>query len=80
MPAHPERALAAAARALTWEAVPPETKASIRRLFLDWVGSALAGAPSDTVRMLERVVEGQGDSGAHAVRWRRRRPRAQQPS
>jgi 2-methylcitrate dehydratase PrpD len=54
--------LAAAARALDWEAVPPETKAGIRRLFLDWVGSALAGAPSDSARILELVVGGESDS------------------
>ena len=60
--AHPERVLAAAARALHWETLPPETRASIQRLFLDWVGSALAGAPSDSVRMIERVVGGQGVS------------------
>lgn len=59
---HPERALAAAACALNWQTVPPETKATIQRLFLDWVGSALAGAPSDSVRMLERVVRGGGGS------------------
>lgn len=55
---HPERTLVAAARALTWETIPQETQAAIRRLFLDWVGSALAGALSDPPRILERVVGG----------------------
>ena len=75
---HPERALAAAAHALVWETVPPETKAAIRRLFLDWVGSAFAGAASDPARMLERVVGGGGDSGrapaTAAVTGRQERP------
>lgn len=60
--AHPERVLAAAARALTWETMPLETRESIRRLFLDWVGSALAGAPSDSARILEFVVRSGSDS------------------
>ncbi len=56
--AHPERTLAAAACALTWETASPQAQASIKRLFLDWVGSALAGASSEPVRLLEEVLEG----------------------
>lgn len=73
---HPERMLAAAARALTWDSVSPEAKVSIRRLFLDWVGSALAGATSDPARILEKVVgDPAGDSGDSHRRRRTPSPR-----
>ena len=66
----PERALASAASGLAWEDVPPEVRDAVRRLFLDWLGSALAGSTSAQATRLSRAVaagglmsRGRGDEG-----------------
>ncbi len=57
---HPEHALAAAAAGLTWKDVPESTRSSVRRLFLDWLGSALAGSRMKPILMLSQVCDHQG--------------------
>jgi 2-methylcitrate dehydratase PrpD len=52
----PERALASAAAELTWVQLPAPVVVAIRRLFLDWVASALAGSTSIQVTRLSQAA------------------------
>lgn len=55
----PERALASAAAGLTWGHLPPHVVDAVRRLFLDWVASALAGSRSIQVtRLMQAAARG----------------------
>ena len=56
----PEQALAAAGSGLAWEDVPPVARDAVRRLFLDWLGSALAGSTSAQATRLSRAVAAGG--------------------
>lgn len=55
-PVAPERALARAASGLTWEQLPPHVISTIQDLFVDWVGSALAGSRSTQTTLLLRAL------------------------
>jgi 2-methylcitrate dehydratase PrpD len=55
-PLAPERALASAASGLTWEQLPPYVISAIQTLFVDWVGSALAGSRSTQATLLLRAL------------------------
>ena len=66
----PEAALADAASRLTWGDLPPEVVTAIRRLFIDWLGSALGGSGSEQAQRLAAalaagglVTGGHGDPG-----------------
>ncbi|GAB4245274.1 MAG: MmgE/PrpD family protein [Thermoleophilia bacterium] len=63
----PERILVRAARALQWPEVPAEARKAVHDLFLDWIGSAVAGSESKQAGALRKVVEsglvGGGASG-----------------
>jgi 2-methylcitrate dehydratase PrpD len=52
----PEQALAGAAAELAWEQLPPEVIEAVRRLFLDWLGSALGGSSSTQVARLANAA------------------------
>jgi 2-methylcitrate dehydratase PrpD len=65
-PVAPERALASAASGLTWEQLPPHVIAAIQALFLDWVGSALAGCRSPQATLLSRALANGGLETAEA--------------
>jgi 2-methylcitrate dehydratase PrpD len=52
----PEQALAGAAAELAWEQLPPEVIEAVRRLFLDWLGSALGGSSSTQVTRLANAA------------------------
>lgn len=59
-----ERALASAASELTWDQLPSPVVNAIRMLFVDWVGSALAGSRSvQATRLSKAVARGGLDIG-----------------
>lgn len=57
---HYEDILVAAGTDLSWDDVPEDVRRSVRRLFLDWLGSALAGSHTTPVLLMSRVTRGQG--------------------
>lgn len=61
----PERALASAASGLTWEHLPPKVVDAVQMLFMDWLGSALAGSRStQATRLLRALARGGLEIGA----------------
>ena len=56
----PEQALACAGATLGWEDMPPAVVVAVRRLFMDWMGSALAGSTSAQATRLARAVAAGG--------------------
>lgn len=57
---HPSRALARFAARLTWQEIPPAVRTRAEELFLDWVGSALAGSGARAVEIIARCARDLG--------------------
>lgn len=71
-PAASTEALAAFLASIRYADLSDTTIEKTKMLFLDWLGSALAGAPSEPVRILARFVRSMGPAGGSAtvVPWR----------
>jgi len=59
---HPSRELAAFAAGLKWQDIPPQVRTRAEELFLDWVGSALAGRGARPVESMARCARAFGPS------------------
>ncbi|MBF6988069.1 MmgE/PrpD family protein [Cupriavidus sp. IK-TO18] len=57
---HPGAALARFAAGLRYEAIPQPVVATVKSLFLDWIGCSLAGKGHRAIRMLESFAERMG--------------------
>jgi 2-methylcitrate dehydratase PrpD len=70
---HPSQTLASFAATLRFEQIPDAVRMRAEDLFLDWIGSALAGKPSRPVQVIERFAATMGPgSGACEVLISRR--------
>lgn len=74
MTEHPSRDLARFAAMLTWDDIPAAVRTRAEELFLDWVGSALAGRGARPVEAIARCAEqlGPGDGSAEILIHRSR--------
>lgn len=57
---HPSRELARFVAELTWEQIPSDVRTRAEELFLDWVGSALAGSGARPVEAIAGCAEAMG--------------------
>jgi 2-methylcitrate dehydratase PrpD len=64
--AYPSQALAQFAAALRYEQIPPAVVGRTQELFLDWIGSALAGRGAPQTRAFERFADAMGPAAGPA--------------
>jgi 2-methylcitrate dehydratase PrpD len=64
--AYPSQALAQFAAALRYEQIPPAVVGRTQELFLDWIGSALAGRGAAQTRAFERFADAMGPAAGPA--------------
>jgi len=70
---HPSQALASFAAGLRFDHIPDAVRLRAEDLFLDWIGSALAGRNARAVQVIEQFARTMGpDSGASEVLISRR--------
>ena len=57
---HPSQLLASFAATLRYEQIPDAVRMRTEDLFLDWIGSALAGRTSRAVQTIDRYAQTMG--------------------